>query len=429
MVKDKTLYDNLEISPDSSEIDIKKAYNRLSKIWHPDKHSQASEKEQDDAKNKFQTINQAKEVLLDKEKREAYDQLGMDFLKGGMDTGDNNPFGFENMFSGGGFPFGGMPGMPGMPGMRQPQQEKENIVQDFDVTLEQLYNDSSIDFSYNYKHSCPKCDGEGTKNSKKSTCMQCDGKGMKVNIIKRGPMIQQTVGPCNFCRGTGIFIDETNKCETCDGNRYIIKEKNIQIPLKSGLTHGNKISLEGKGHQLKNMKTDLVLIINILDHGVFKRLGDDLFIDMELKLYQALFGFDKLINHLDGRKLHISCSGKTEINSTRKIIGEGFKKLNVPQKKGDLYIKFKITLPNLPLEIKNQLKPILQNFDKQESQNESSILKMSNLTKITMNDCKNETVDNLYKLLDNNEQQRYSKSRNHEQTYDNESGQPQCQQS
>ena len=316
------------------------------------------------------------------------------------------------------------------PGMRQPQQEKEHIIQELDVTLEQLYNDSSVEFSYKYKHFCTKCDGEGTKNSKKSTCMQCDGKGMKVHIIRRGPMIQQSVGPCGFCKGTGVYIDQTNKCDTCDGDRCIIKDKTISIPLKSGLAHGNKISLEGKGNQFKNMKTDVVLIINILNHDQFKRLNDDLFIEMELKLYQALFGFDKIINHLDGRKLHISCSGKTEFNSTRKIIGEGFKKINSPQKKGDLYIRFKITLPNLPLEIKNQLKPIFQNFEKQESQNENGILKMTGLTKTTMNDCKSENVDNLYILLNEYDQQR-NKSRNQGSNFDNDmGGQPQqCTQS
>jgi DnaJ family protein A protein 2 len=423
MVKDTTLYDNLEINVDATEVEIKKAYNRLSKVWHPDKHSQASEKEQEEAKVKFQTINQAKEILLDREKREAYDQFGMDFLKGGgMD--EHAPFGdFGNMF-GQGFPFGGMPGMPGM---RPQQPEQENIIQEIDVTLEQLYAEASVAFSYKYKHYCTKCDGEGTKNGKKSKCMQCDGKGMKINIIRRGPMVQQSVGPCNFCKGTGVFIDEMNKCDTCSGERYIMKDKNIQIPLKSGLNNGNKISLEGKGHQFKNMKTDVILLINLLDNRLFKRLNDDLFIEVELKLYQALFGFDKVIDHLDNRKLHISCSGKTEFNSTRKIIGEGMKKINSAQK-GDLYILFKITMPNLPLDFKNQIKPVLQSFDKHEVQNESSIIKMQDLIKTTMNECRQDYVDKLYKTIDSNKQKQENKV--HNQGFDSEGPpQPQCAQS
>ena len=417
MVRDTILYDNLEITPDASEIDIKKAYNRLSKLWHPDKHSQASPSEQEEAKIKFQSINQAKEILLDKEKREKYDHYGMDFLKGGQDVGEN-PFGdFGGMF-GQGFPFGGM---------RQQQPQQENIIQEIDVTLEQLYNGGSINFSYKYKHYCTKCDGEGTKNSKKSKCMQCDGRGMKVNIIQRGGMIQQSVGPCNLCRGTGVFIEETNKCDTCYGERHIIKDKTIQIPLKPGLSDGDKISLEGKGHQLKNSKTDMILIINLLDHSIFKRLKDDLLIEIELKLYQALFGFDKIIKHLDGRQIHISCTGKTDFNSTRKINDEGMFKINSPQKKGDLYILFKVSLPNLPIELKNQIKPVLQNFDKQELQNENSIHKMTNLTKTIMNDCKSETAEKFLKAISENEE-RQNRSRNSSQQFETE-GQPQCSQS
>lgn len=422
MVKDTTLYNNLEIKPDSTDIDIKKAYNRLSKLWHPDKHSQGSEKEQEEAKEKFQTINQAKEILLDKEKRDAYDQFGMDFLKGGMDV-DNHNFGdFENMFSNG-FPFGG--NHPGM--MRQQrEQEPENIVNELQVTLEQLYNDSPVNFTYSYKHYCIKCDGEGTKNSQKSKCMQCNGKGMKVNIIKMGPMIQQSMGPCSFCKGTGIYIDNLNKCETCNGDRFILKDKNILIPLKAGLSHGNKISLEGKGNQFKNMKTDLVLIINLINHPIYKRLNDDLFIEINLKLYQALFGFDKIINHLDERKLHISCSGKTEYNTTRCIIGEGMKKLNSIQR-GNLYILFKFTLPILSSDVSNQLKPIFQNFDKSEVLSENSIYKTNNLIKTTMNDCKADYVDKLYKAINENNQKRERSNQN--QNFDSEQSQPQCAQS
>lgn len=414
MVRDTTLYNDLEVTPDSSEIDIKKAYNRLSKKWHPDKHSQASECEQEEAKIKFQSINQAKEILLDKEKREKYDQYGMDFLKGVPDVGEN-PFGdFGGMF-GQGFPFGGM---------RQQQPQQENIIQEIDVTLEQLYNEMSVNFSYKYKHYCTKCDGEGTKNSKKSKCMQCDGRGVKVNIIQRGGMIQQSVGPCSFCRGSGTFIDESNKCEICNGECYIIKDKTIQIPLKSGLTNGDKISLEGKGHQFKNSKTDMVLIINLLNHNIFKRLKDDLLIEVELKLYQALFGFDKIIKHLDGRQVRISCTGKTEFNTTRKINNEGMTKINSPQNKGDLYILFKVSLPNLPIELKNQIKPVLQNYDKQELQNENSISKMTNLTNTIMNDCRSDTAEKFLKAISENDEKR-SRSRNSGQSFETE-GQPQC---
>jgi DnaJ family protein A protein 2 len=203
-------------------------------------------------------------------------------------------------------------------------------------------------------------------------------------------MIQQSVGECNVCKGKGKIIEESNKCETCNGKCYIIKEKTIQIPLKSGLSHGNKINLSGKGNQFKNTKTDLILVINEKTHELFKRLDNNLFIDIELKLYQALFGFDKIINHLDGRKLHISSSCKTDFNTIRKISGEGMKSLQTGNK-GDLHIRFTVELPNfvnLPGETKTQLKSILQTFDKQEVQSESQVSKTQNLTKTILTDCK-----------------------------------------
>ena len=138
MVKDTTLYERLEISPDASEAQIKKAYNKLSKIWHPDRHVNSSQDQKDKATAKFQEIAQAKEVLLDAEKRQIYDQVGMDMFKHGMDNTDAHagpdPFAdFGNIF-GAGFPFGpgGMGGIPGhfsMGGMGPRKSAPEDVVE------------------------------------------------------------------------------------------------------------------------------------------------------------------------------------------------------------------------------------------------------------------------------------------------------------
>lgn len=393
MVKDTILYDRLEILPDSTEAQIKKAYNKLSKVWHPDRHVNSPAEVKEQATSKFQEIGQAKEILLDEKKRQIYDQVGMDIFKNGMDNDEGhhgqNPFAdFGNIF-GSGFPFG-MGGMPGMPGMGPRQSASEDIMEKIDVTLEQIYNEETVNFTYKQKVYCVKCEGEGSKDGKSTKCMSCDGKGMKVNIMRMGNMIQQSVGECNICKGKGKIVSDSNKCETCNGKCYIVKEKSIQIPLKSGLSHGNKITLSGKGNQFKNIKTDLILLINEKTHETFKRLDNNLFVDIELKLYQALFGFDRIVNHLDGRKLHISSSGKTDFNTIRKISGEGMKSLQTGNK-GDLFIRFTVELPNfvnLPGDTKTQLKSILQSFDKQEVQFESQVSKTQNLTKTILTDCR-----------------------------------------
>ncbi len=399
MVKDTILYDRLEVSPDATESQIKKAYNKLSKQWHPDRHVNSPPDIKEQATAKFQEIGQAKEVLLDAEKRQIYNQVGMDIFKNGMDNTDAhagpNPFAdFGNIF-GAGFPFGGMGGMPGhfnVGGMGPRQAPAEDLVEKIDVTLEQIFNEETVNFSYKQKTNCIKCDGEGSKDGKTTKCVGCDGKGMKVNVVRMGNMIQQSVGECHLCRGKGKVIDDSNKCDVCAGKCYVVKEKTIQIPLKSGLSNGNKITLSGKGHQFKHAKTDLILVINEKPHNTFKRLDNNLFVDVNLKLYQALFGFDKIINHLDGRKLHISSSGKTEFNAVRKITGEGMKSLQTGAK-GDLFVRFNVELPNLtglPSETKTQLKSILQTFDKQEVQAESQVTKTTNKTKTILTDCSQE---------------------------------------
>jgi DnaJ family protein A protein 2 len=434
MVKDTTLYDTMEVTPDATEAQIKKSYNKLSKQWHPDKHNEQNKK--DEATQKFQEINKAKEVLLDKEKRQLYDQIGMDMFK--MNTPDNqsnfDAFGqFSNMF-GGGFPFasGFVPGMGGQqPRSRQP----ENIVETINVTLNQLYNEEVIDVTYKQKNWCTKCDGEGAKDNKTTTCQSCGGKGVQVQITRMGPMVQQSVGECHQCKGKGKHIEESNKCDTCNAKGYTIKDKTVQIPLKSGLNHGFQMNLEGKGHQFKNVKTDLILIINQTPHKIFKRHMDDLFIELELKLYQALFGFDKVINHMDGRSLHISCSSKTDFNTFRKISGEGMKSIK-NDTKGNLYVKFSINLPNfatLPTDSKTQLKLILQSFDKTEVQTENQINTATNLTKTILSDCKHDIAEQLNEILNNIKNTKHKQHRKQDaansmfqEHMDDEQSGPQC---
>lgn len=399
MVKETTLYDRLEITSDANEQQIQKAYFKLSKKLHPDKHASATEEERAVATQKFQEINQAKEILLDKEKRELYDRVGMNMFNPEFQEGHQggNPFNhFSNMFNHG-FPFG--MGMPQSNRTKPP----ENITETINVSLEQLYNELPVDITYKHKHYCVKCNGEGTKDGKSSTCNGCDGKGMRVQVVQMGLMMQQSITECPQCKGKGNVIKSDNSCNECTGKGYSYRNRTITVPLKSGLMHGNKVNLSGKGHQLKTTKTDLIITINELTHDLFKRNNDDLFVEVELKLYQALFGFDKIITHMDGRKLHISSSGRTEFNMIRKITGEGMKHLT-SNTKGDLYIKFIINIPNLmtlPNETRQQLKSIIQSFDKAEVQTELQVTKTSNLIKTIINDCKAEQQMQLSQMFNN----------------------------
>ena len=189
-----------------------------------------------------------------------------------------------------------------------------------------------------------------------------------------GPMIQQIQQTCPHCKGTGKTSPSVNKCNDCHGKCYKVKDVRINVPLKNGLTNGQQIQLPGHGHNLKEGKTDLIIIINEKQNEYFKRNGADLIITITLKLYQALFGFDKIIQHLDKRKLHISHTGKTNYDTIRKIPGEGMKNLNTSTK-GDLIIKFNIELIDVDLSTNNseKLLLLLKTFNQEENESEIKI--------------------------------------------------------
>jgi DnaJ family protein A protein 2 len=415
MVRDTKLYDIFEVSPDANSATIKKAYNKLSKMWHPDRHVDPEKKKE--ATIKFQEINQAKDILLDDEKRRLYDQIGMDVINNGAgqeQSQANDPFAhFNNMF-GGGFPFNFGGGFPGFHNVNVQHSFSvntgnnaskrvvvEDIVENIDATLEQIINQDSIPLNYKQKVTCTKCNEEGTKDGTSTMCKTCDGKGMQVKIIRMGPMIQQIMHNCPACNSTGVFINEENKCDVCHGDCFIIKDKVIQVPLVPNVLFGQNAIFEGKGHQLKNQRTNLIVKVNELPHPIFKRHNNNLYVDVELKLFQTLFGFNKLITHLDGRKLHISCSGKTDINMVRKINNEGI--VNAEGQKGDLFIRFISNLPNfnnLPSETKTQLKALLQSFDKSEVLNETNINKSTDTIKTICTDLKPEQSNKISLLLD-----------------------------
>jgi DnaJ-class molecular chaperone len=397
MVKDKTLYDRLEVDPSTPIKEIEKKGKKLLIKWHPDKNP---DKVQESTK-KFQEIQEAMTILTNQEKREMYDQFGMEGTKGGDGgggfPGGGFPGGFPpgfpgGMFGGGfpfggggggggfpgGFPFGGGGGFPGHPAQRG--NENENIVQTVKVTLAQIYNQSTIDVTYNQKVSCSQCKGEGTSDGVKNDCDDCGGKGIKMKMMRLGPIQTQTLVPCNICNGKGKIISEANKCTTCNASGFNTKEKTVQVPLQNGFGNGIKMQLEGKGNNINGQKSDLIVIINEEEDPVFKRRNSDLIVTIELKLFQALFGFDKLLTHLDGRKLHLHHTGKTNYGTVRRISGEGMTDLRTKQK-GDLLIKFVFTLPNITNET---LTKALILIDKQESVNEKELIKDTDLVKTMM---------------------------------------------
>lgn len=344
MVKDTFLYDKLGVSENATIEDIKKAYKILAVKLHPDKNL-----DDPDATKKFQEIQQAKEVLTNNEKRNYYNQFGMEYVNNNCTP----PVQHNDMFN----VFHG--------GNRQHKNDKEDIHASCDVSLEDLYNENTVKIVFSQKHYCVPCNGYGSKDGKTTVCTVCNGNGFVVIQKIMGPFAQQIQVPCNDCSGTGKTKSNSDNCNICKGEGFSVQNKMVNIQLKSFYSKKTPIVIQDGGNIYLTGKTKLIITINEKDHPVFKRDDNNLICNIELKLYQAIFGFDKIIEHLDKRKLYISHSGKTDNNTTKKISGEGFKN------KGDLIIKFTYKLPNIEnMDLSNKLLFVLKNIDQDEANNE-----------------------------------------------------------
>lgn len=373
MPVDTILYDRLGVQSNVNDNELKKAYRKLSMKYHPDRNPD----NKDEATKKFQEISEAYSILSDNEKRKIYDQVGIDMLKHGGEGPRFDPSDIFNQFMSGmggmdGFPFGGANPFGG----KQQQSEEEHCILEKIVSLEDIYNQNTINVNYNIKVYCDTCNGFGTKSKKESTCQQCNGNGKQVKVIKQGPMIQQIIMPCQKCNGSGNFINNNDKCNTCNGSKFNIKNKNINIPLKQGLVNGNKVQLSKKGHVYKTKKTDLIIVIRIQDHPVFERDGNNIHTKIEIPLYQDLFGFTQKIKHLDNRYLYFRTKEQNNFSNVKVIKGEGFTDLQ--GNKGDMYIHINTKNPDMSIlddNEKQELKNILLQMNLSDYQDEAKCIK------------------------------------------------------
>lgn len=317
-----TAYNILELNQNSNENDIKKAYHKLSKQWHPDKNNT------EEATRKFQEINEAKDKILDNLKNNSNNNNNFNFI-----------FNFNNSVN------------------ISKVKKENNIIDNINVSLEQIYNEENIIYNYKHKIICNNCNGNEIE------CDECSGSGKKTQVHQFGFMIQQFICTCNKCNGSGIIIINNN-CSVCNGTGTLLNSSTIDIKLNSDMKNGFNIVFNDKGHIMKTYNTDLIIIVNEIKHNYFIRIDNDLYINIMLNIFEALFGFDKIITYFNEKKIYIKCREKTEMNIIRKIENYGMKN-------GNLYIKFtyNLDLPEEILQILNKLyKPIenedeLNNFD------------------------------------------------------------------
>lgn len=367
-------YGLLEIDKKASDKEIEKAYKKAALKWHPDRNLDNVEH----ATGMFKCISEAYDVLRDPEKRAIYDQVGAKGLKERMQNGGGNTAGmdaqslFEQMFRGGGHPFGNMFGMNvNVQNQNRGPQKGQTVTFDLTTTLRELYLGCSKKLKLNRDIICERCHGCGLKGSSiihETKCSDCNGQGMKVEIRQLGPgFISQQHVQCNKCKGSGEYIPDSDKCDDCHGNKIKKGETILDVVIPKGTKDGTQIKFEKQSDEYPGrIPGDLIVIIKERNPSDgFKRTpdGESLIYKKDITLQEALCGYEFIIDHLDGRKLHISNNVDViKPNEKRRIAGEGMPILRGgvdTNTRGDLFIEFNVIFPE-PTHITNKGKAKLK---------------------------------------------------------------------
>ncbi|KAK6480077.1 dnaJ-like protein subfamily A member 2 [Huso huso] len=335
-VADTKLYDILGVSPTANENELKKAYRKLAKEYHPDKNPNAGDK--------FKEISFAYEVLSNQEKRELYDRYGEQGLREGGGGGAGMDDIFSHIFGGGLFGF-----MGGQSRNRNGRRRGEDMVHPLKVSLEDLYNGKATKLQLSKSVLCASCNGQGGKSGAVQKCAACRGRGMRIMIRQLAPgMVQQMQSVCSDCNGEGEVINEKDRCKKCEGKKVIKEVKILEVHVDKGMKHGQKITFGGEADQAPGVEPgDIVLVLQAKEHETFRRESNDLHMTHKIGLVEALCGFQFTLKHLDGRQIVVKYPpGKViEPGSLRVVRGEGMPQYRNPFEKGDLYIKFDVEFP------------------------------------------------------------------------------------
>jgi len=343
----KDFYEVLGVPKKATKEEIKKAFYKLAHKYHPDK------KEGDE--KKFKEVNEAYQTLSDDQKRAQYDQFGSNYQNmggfGGGQGGAQGGFGGFEGFDFSGFQNGG--GMEfdlndifsdffGGGGSRTQKRKGRDISTEIQISFADSVFGVTQKILLSKTSKCSTCDGRGAKpGTKMETCKHCKGTG-KVHESKR--TILGTISStktCDTCAGRGEIPKES--CDSCKGKGVLHKQEEITVNVPEGINNGDTLRMTGAGEAVPNGTAgDLYIKIRVLPHSIFKREGNDLIMDLDLKLTDALLGKKESIETLDG-KIDVNIPEGVAVNEILRVKGKG---VPVRGRRGDLLIKLNIKIPN-----------------------------------------------------------------------------------
>jgi len=357
----KDYYEILGVDRSASDADIKQAYRKMARTYHPDVCQDVDKKE---AEERFKEINEAYGILSDPQKRGAYDQFGHDaFRAGGSDFGGG--FGGFGGFSD--FGFGGIDdlfnmffqsGAGGGRASRSQPQRGNDLRTDATLTLEEIVWGVEKELEISSLRTCSMCFGTGASDGASSqTCSNCQGSGQEkiVQNTMFGRFIRS--GPCRNCQGEGVVI--SSPCEECNGLGRVSKKRKVTVKIPPGIDEGSRIRVPGEGDSgtKGGHPGDLYVFINVKPHKVFKRINDDLYCEKNVSFPRAALGGIVSVPTIDG-ETELEIPHGTQSESLFKIKGQGIPHLR-SGKKGDLQVKI---IVKVPTKLNSEQKRLLKEY-------------------------------------------------------------------
>ena len=365
MAEKRDYYEVLGLSKGASKDEIKSAYRRLAKKYHPDLNHEP------DAAEKFKEVQEAYDVLFDDNKRAQYDQFGFAAFEQGGSTG-GGPFGggfssagfgdidlgdiFSSFFGG-----GGRRSRPNGP------QKGDNQITRIRISFMDAVNGTKVQIPVTYDEPCSHCGGSGAESpSDISTCPHCGGQGVVKTQQRTIFGVMEGTAPCPHCGGSGKVV--RNKCHQCQGKGYSRVRRELTVNVPAGINSGQQIRVAGKGGRGINggPNGDLYVEVLVSEHPSFRRDGNDIHIDVPLSFVNCALGTQITVPTVYG-EVEIAIPEGTQPDTVLRIRDRGIKDLHT-QKPGSQYVHIKVKTPT---SLTKSQRKLLEEFAAQSDRGDS----------------------------------------------------------